>query len=513
MARWKLSYRSWMLPLMVVLSLGLRIEHRYFFRNFYLDTEVQLASAQSWLEGRGFGYRYVEGPDLSETNYRSAHVFMPGYTAAVLPFYLALGNWFDAAFVVDVISLLLLYLALILTWHELRGDRWYLLLLFLFLGISPAPLHYLMSSGLLAVSLHALSLAVLLRAIREHRVFLIGISMLLAVAAAATRSAYVPLVLAGPLIVFFYGRLTKQSVLRKWGGISTIMACLVVLGIQALKSGDESFFDTMSQKWYFDHLLYVDPFPFKTFFYYGVPHELWIKDQGVWALVGVKLAAYGLSLLMIGLLIVLSRKLLFSTHPQSGSVGPWVAGSWIIGSLNVGMLILLSLKVPPESWNWKGFWTFVMEPRYYLPIMWNILVIFFWIGGNWTEKPLRNGVRIFLFVALMGACSYPVYVKFRIHILGNTTATFVEDPRSEWMEKIRNRRIPSDTSLIITSSANTHIGEMANAITLPWEYMSRDTLFASKAVILWGLSKSEDIPKGGKVLDRIHDYIWWEISF
>ncbi|MEM7367238.1 MAG: hypothetical protein AAF587_01485 [Bacteroidota bacterium] len=507
------SYRFWLVPLVLILSLLLRLDHRYFYPNFYLDTEVQLAAAQSFLLGDGFGYRYTHGPDLGEVQYRSGHIFMPGYAAAVVPAFLLTEDWYLAAYLVDVLSFLLIYLGLIWIWSEIQGERKMLVWMLLLIGISPAPLHYLTASGALAIGLYLLSLAGLLQSARTSNIWMYILSIGLAGLAAITRSAYLPLWLALPIMMGVWGGFMQHSPELKWGIGGGFCTLILIVLVQLLKAGDESFFDSMNQRLYWEHLWAMEPFPFKTFFYYGVPHEVWLQEKSEFLYGILQAVAYGASFLILGGLLVASNSARKSTRSIPKGGRRWLLGIWVIIGINVAMLALLSLRVPSESWNWTGFWTFVMEPRYYMPAMFSLLISVFWLGGQRRWARAKKWIRIFLLIISLAACSYPLYLKFRIHIQGNLSGTFAVDPRPLWAEKIQQLPKDEHSLLVLTSSTNTHIGEMVGAVTLPWEFMQVDSIFSSVPLTLVGLTLPEHTPSEVDTIEMIEGYWWWEKQY
>lgn len=506
-----LLYHPWLLTLALALSLLMRLEHRYFFPNIYLDTEVQMAAGHNWMEGDGFGYRYTEGPDLADVQFRSGHIFMPGY-AVILAFLQAwTQSWWKAIFFIDVLSFLLMYLGLLWMWQELKGDRMMLLCLFFILGISPAPLHYLTGSGALAIGLFSLSWAASLTFWRTRSLYCYIFCLLLACLAASVRSAYLPLTLAAPCIIGMWGIIRRDFFWTKWGIAGGAAMLLILLGIQSLKAGDESFFDLASQRIYWEHVLEMEPFPFKTFFYYGLPHELWLKDQSPSIFYAFQFVAYSGSFLVLAFLGLLSFRAWTVPDIEKDIGGFWLLSVWVVMGMNVAILVLMSLKIPPEAWNWGGFWTFVMEPRYYLPAMWGILISICWARTILVKKEWKQGLRLFVAFLMFVACTYPLFLKFRIHIQGNKEGTFAEDPRQEWISKIQEQLPDSHFSLVLTSSNNSHLGEMVDATTLSWDsYLQHDSLYASKPVRLMGLTSPEETPANVDTLEMINGYWWWE---
>ena len=96
---------------------------------------------------------------------------------------------------------------------------------------------------------------------------------------------------------------------------------------------------------------------------------------------------------------------------------------WVVMVINVSMLLFFSLTSPPESWNEKGFWTFVMETRYFVPTMLLMLILFFiqaFKVENWKGQKL---LRVLIISAVIINTLFSFGLKFEIYALGQKEST------------------------------------------------------------------------------------------
>ncbi|MCB0853842.1 MAG: hypothetical protein KDD63_16570, partial [Bacteroidetes bacterium] len=305
----KTKKRDWHIILLIItliFSLGFRIEHRYFYRNLYLDTEVQMAAAQNWLNGDGFITHEVDSTGWSQTTTRSAHIFMPGYAFALAGLKLLFNDWFRANFVLDVMGLIFIYLALYLFFWKLTGSHFsksYFLYL-LWQAFSPAPMHYLTGSGLWALGILLCGMAAIyLESDKARKNMLSYVGILLIVCTAWIRDAYM---LFGLIPVIWFALQYARN--RNKTNLFPLIFSVFLFGLsQVLIHGwwhaEASYLPRQAYGFFPGQLLFMDPFPFKTFFYYGIFHEQSLKmwSESTW--IGLKIIAGMISITVIGIVL------------------------------------------------------------------------------------------------------------------------------------------------------------------------------------------------------------------
>ncbi|MEO0472813.1 MAG: hypothetical protein AAF206_24570 [Bacteroidota bacterium] len=62
----KMSRSIWVTMLLMVIALGMRLDHRWHFRKMVPDTEVKMVVAANQLAGHGFATRRPSLADLSQ---------------------------------------------------------------------------------------------------------------------------------------------------------------------------------------------------------------------------------------------------------------------------------------------------------------------------------------------------------------------------------------------------------------------------------------------------------------
>jgi hypothetical protein len=426
----------WVTWLLLLLALGLRIEHRYAYRNFFLDTEVQLAGAWQLMQGRGFCVPSVDPDDPCTTVYAPIRVFMPGYAHVVLPWLRLTRDPYQAVFALDVLSLCLLFGAIHGLFWRMTGQahslaaRWG----YVFLALSPAPLHYLTASGLWSLSLLAWAWWLLwpppLQPAGKEAWLLARLRWLaalgLCVLAAWSRTAYLPLVLL-PIGAWLWQRVGLRA--WAWSDAGWLLPA-TGLGLWWLLHGSpvlEAHQNTQAQAWYPAHLRWIEPVALKTFVYYGAPHEAALGAWHPWLLAGGRTLAH---LLSLALWLVALRGAWQARGDRSAMT---FNGLWL---LTAGAVLLLlgqqSLTNPPETWNAAGFWTYLAEPRYYAPLMLGLMLWLFVLATRGPQGRWRQGLRLWLMAVTLAAYTYPLWLKLRLHLGDDRRGTFLASPLPGW---------------------------------------------------------------------------------
>lgn len=478
--------------LLLLLALALRIEHRYAYRNVFLDTEVQAAAAWQLMQGRGLVTPQVAA-DLSQTDYVPLRVFMPGYAQALRPWLWLTRDPYWAILALDVLSLVLVFGAMPVllrqltgTWHS-RAARW----LYVFLALSPAPLHYLTSSGLWSLSWLMVAWVSWLLA-EEQPAWRRGAWSLLALGccllAAWSRSAYLPLV-GLPLALWGWS--------RRWNWREGLLLALATaLGLWLVLHDSPvlgAYAATQGPSWYPAHLLRVEPFALKAFVYYGLPHEAALQARAP-ALYGLGKAAAHLLSLTLWLLALRGAWLTRHNPTRWAFHGLWL----LSGAAVLATLAYQSLRHPPESWNEIGFWTYLMEPRYYAPLMLGLLLWLFVWADQAPRDGWRNALRLWLLAATLAAYSYPLWLKLRLHLLDDPQGTFLADPVPRWT---RQAQAIADTASLPLRVVYGGPGRAAEMVGVPmlsparWDSLRRVSPAHPVYVLQWPPTDSDALPR------------------
>ncbi|GAB4423846.1 MAG: hypothetical protein OHK0039_40700 [Bacteroidia bacterium] len=441
------------------LVLLLRAEQRYFYRNLYLDTQVQLVA--TWHDALGHGQitLHPDPADLSVAVAKSERIFMPGYGQAVYAVFRLTGDWLAAAYLVDVLALALALgaLAMLARYLSLQGPL--LLAWLLFLALAPAPWQYLAASDLLGLGLFLWAAVALC-----YRPGLVGGLLALALLGAATwvRAAYLGLL---PLVPLY---LLRDLRLRPWLVLGAAAAALA-LALLAWQMQGDSFAKPQQPGWYFAHLRHIDPFPFKAFFYYGLPHEVALAARSPLAATLLRIAAPLLSLALLAGAAYLSLR-------RGGRERRLGRLSALTLALVLAMLAWLSLRWPPETWNWTGHWTFVMETRYYAPAMCLLLVLLFGLAaqGGGVARLLRAWVLL----AVLVNAGFGLYWQGRL--LHDRSGTFDVAAERAWLALAQTLQRPG-RPLLLARPDEVRLGELAEAQTLAYaRALHPDSLHSSR---------------------------------
>lgn len=453
---------------LLFLSFLMKADHRYFYRNFFIDTEYQLAIANNWLAGNGWTAPETSWKDLSKIEYRSELIFMPGFSLAIIPFYFLFGNWLDAAFALDLLSLAMIYWGMHICFRHLFGTIYHkgYYIYLIFMGLSPAPLHYLTASGWLTLGLFLVGIGLLILTTDGKIPFAMGLTTVLGcfLATAAVRYAYLPVCLALPTTAWIVFRQTRARLDQRIAWICTVVVGICIFLAYFFISTQNYYLKETIPGWHFSHLLNIDPFPFKAFFFYGIPQELAFGTFMPGWLPVFKSIVWLISFLIIcgwiyGFLPIWKERIKIKSPTR------WTV--WIFAVVTagiIGMLAYLSVRTPAEDWNWIGFWTYIMETRYYAPIMMMGILWSFWLAYFSDVKFWRSFFLILTISATLAATTYPVYLKYKVHIQNDIQGTFVGGFVPYLLEKLYQHN--GKETVVVASSIHPLSGEIAGVATV-----------------------------------------------
>ncbi|MEL7534894.1 MAG: hypothetical protein AAFN10_26565 [Bacteroidota bacterium] len=252
-----------MIALIALLSLWARIDHRYHYRKLNPDTEIIMAMASHIEQGRGGVLDHWNAKDIAQPIVLEQRAAMPGYAYLLLTVNKLTDDWLKAAWWIELGTILLFFAGVMLWFRRLMGEIATVELgaCLLLLGFSPAPLHHFPTTDMLSLTAFVWASYALYR-IQDQLLWpsilaLLGLSLSI-----AFRYAYLPLLGLLPLSLAF-------NWWQKRDGLSlrgTLLSIPAILGVAALMLGfkglEGSMTDAVSNQWYPEHLIYLEPFPF-----------------------------------------------------------------------------------------------------------------------------------------------------------------------------------------------------------------------------------------------------------
>lgn len=503
----RLSYRHLVLGLIAWLSLWARIDHRYHYRKLNPDTEIIMAMAAHMEQGRGGVLDHWNEDDIAQSLELDQRAAMPGYAYLLLGVKSLVQDWLRAAWWIEIGAILAFFMAVMLWFRRLMGEIASVELgaCLLLLGFSPAPLHYFPTTDMLSLTAFVWAAYALYRT--QDRLILYAVLALVALSAAISfRYAYLPLLGLLPLTLAF-GWWQKRDALSLRGTLISIPA---ILGVAALMLGfkglEGSMTDAVSLDWYPAHLLWLEPFLFKSFFYYGLPHELALNQYWEYAATSLKFAAFIASGWLALRLIRFSDayfNLLF----------------FLTSLLVILLLTYFSFKVPPETWNQIGFWTFLMETRYYAaPILLVVLGIF----AQMRKGKGKTWMQLFIVGAIIAGAAVTLYQKYQIYQQKDLSGTFVMSSAAEIYRSANQRKITSQGKSLLYNSEDSRIAELFNFVSVPAEVglLGVQSAPRSDSLTLYAFFSVEDVltPAENAWIERSdtekiseNEYgIWWQ---
>lgn len=427
------------LGLFLLLSL-IRWEYRYHFSNFYLDQELQTVAAASLLR---YGRPVLPTVHYSAPNQviqKPLTVFPPGY-AEIQAFLIRSGLSYLAAYrLLDFIALAILLFTscLILYACNVHISVW--ILFGLYWAWSPGLLHPLPSPDLLCLALFTLSISAWVYAgdpgIKGKSYLLL--SSLALFSLPFIRYAYLPLVCIPPLLAwgqygFERGRKNITS-----AAVLSLFAFLAVLPFiyRFATRFNLPYVEHLSTGFFPAHLLRMDPYPFKTFLYFGHLTIDGIEKAGNVLVPTIQALAWGVSLFIIWRLYTAGNEVIEALKNKR-IISPWMK---VIGiacvTIGVNTLVIaaMSLRTAPET-DWRDHWTFVMETRYFAPAQWAVLISVLLIINRTQAANRLFWVRTMVIGVILSAV-FPFYIRYRYYALGEKGANSLPDKKFERMQQL-----------------------------------------------------------------------------
>ncbi|MEL6651095.1 MAG: hypothetical protein AAFQ87_09870 [Bacteroidota bacterium] len=317
----------------------------------------------------------------------------PAFGFLIQRFYQLSGDWFLAVRWFNGLGVLLVFCLMHLLLGALRTDLhpWVYPSLFAFWGISFTPFYYTFGIEEWALATFLLASIAGLRlwqADRWHWGWWLTLAAALALGF-SMRYAYAPLgvLLLIPLLMGRY----KAPAWRLQAAWSSIGLILLALGsfvfLQPTTSGGMRWYQLLrGADLYWTNLLHFDAFPLKAWAYFSLDSLLRKTSISNPSLEGfAKAMMFLLSFRMISLLWRQFRHL-----PAQSAFRYLQTGWWSISLLTIIFLTVLSIFLPPELHDNQWYWTFVMETRYYAPL----LVVIQLLGLQWVfERSPKEGKR------------------------------------------------------------------------------------------------------------------------
>ncbi|RMG25692.1 MAG: hypothetical protein D6730_10505, partial [Bacteroidetes bacterium] len=424
--------------------------HHTFFSYAGSDRNTQLLAASQLLQGHGLSTVHADPQDLSRRVYKGVRAWPPGYSLAVLPFYLLSGDWLLADKLLGMLVLGLIFWGLHLHWRLLAPQAaGAYRAFFLFLAISFTPFYYTGSSDELALACWLFGMYFLLRTQLGSGRAMPALALLLLSLAALMRYAYLPLMWMCLLLWLWHARRSQQ--LSLWPaataaglalGVTALLLLLLLPGAEAVETG-RAILQWPGQV-YLSNWWKWDAFPLKAFAYFsaeGLLHKLPQLARWEWALHAVVLLTSAFVLLACLAALRACMQLPSPRRPVHQLAALLFGGS-LLGVL--ALLGGLSLLHPPELHDGQRLWTYVMETRYYAPLLPGLLMLG-WLVPAQPALPLwlRRGMMGFLLVACLYALLHSSTRYYQRYVLQDTRET-VEAPVSDkmkWiMQYVRNAR-------------------------------------------------------------------------
>ena len=490
--------------LALLIAILLRIEHRFHFRKWTADTAVQLAIVRddSSREAEGFYLKLYNPEDLATPILAKETGFMHGYSwlLSALPYR---GKaLIGASFLLDSLAIIALSLCTFLLLNIMGPSAKTKGLFLIFWGLALPILHYLPSVDLFSLMLFFLGCFISLLTWHKGGMNYVSATICFGLAA-FMRNAFLPFLMLPVMLAVWH--MWEERKISPRHAMAVLPVILALFPLLSMNKVGGYHFGVMDGELYFSHWLRIDAFPFKSLFYFGTPHE-------------AKLAAYSplFPILLKGIGAIISLGLIWAVTQSLQA--KWVLKKnkqkviplwhlsllcWLVMAINVSMLLFFSLTSPPENWNASGFWTFVMETRYFAPTMLLLLILFFLLAFDREKWKGQRLLRMLIVAAVTINAVFGLWLKIDVNVLGNKEKTFASGPIPALMAELEKESSTGESEVLICSEQNIRAGEILNTAFLPIDWLSeQDTLYTSKAVQLWLIANENPSEMEGRLLEK-----------
>lgn len=335
------------------------------------DKCYQLLAAKNLNEGNGYSLSVQDAGNLTETIYKSLSGWPPGYSLMIVFVEKFTNDYLQAALVLDVFSVIVLYLALLLyiIWYNGKIKDWMIVLALIFFGVSSGPFTALYSTDFLTVSFFVLAAVLFTRWLEtaQKSYVLLVLFVLTALMLPFLRYGYYAMVFVFPVFLMCIALLKKE---RKYA----IQSVLLGLAFVAFIAGYTFYQVNLSGQsnpmsggrhinedgvLYFSNLRYIN-----AFLYNSLINDFFILNRlsGTVKVV-YEIIKYTITFLMFAMVVIICIN-----NIRKKRIDFFNVLSLLIMLINVAYLVLVSVKNKldaSEDGSW--IWTYVKEFRYYAP--------------------------------------------------------------------------------------------------------------------------------------------------
>jgi len=412
------------LLVVIVLSLALRITHEITYQDMYVDKMVQISAAKNLLMGNGFTFSTLNSNDFSALSSTFVNKYAPGYSLLLIPLYYITGDFALAVLIMDILFIVLLFLALILLLRILDIPPQRQILFFVFTGISFTPFYHLSSTDLMALTFFQWAIfgAVYFLKKKNHCVPFALLTGLLCFLTGFMKFNYYPLMFAVPLGIFIIGFFDKAKKVLRFSVLAGLTAALL-LATQSLllKLFSGSMFFVGDPKGFFpENIAKFDVFPFKSLFFYEGALQVVFNILPILEPVYLFVAALFSLIIVLEILRYILRK--FDAVKLTKD---YLTLGITVLFVNVFFLIYMSLSHKGQSWEIPP-WTPVEETRYYGQSMLFIEIVFLTmlLYDQYKSKILKALYVSLLAIVLLYAGSYWINENYTVYVKNNRQNTY-----------------------------------------------------------------------------------------
>ena len=433
------------------------------------DYSIQIEAAKNFIKTGSFSHTWVNAADLSTIKSSPLTTWPVGISFFAVFFNFFTSNLIYSQICFQCLGVLLFIFGSIKLLKFFKVDLIYINLFLLLYAFNSAPFYYLGPTDLFTASLFLWLVYLALKQSNnsDYNVWQISYIIILTFIAATLRFACIPNIVIIPTYFFVLALLNRNKNFFIKGTIILAGSSLLVMLfyiIFPIDGGRVSFIDTLkSGNLYYSHLKWFDAFPLKSLFFTRVIEFRLPYNALVIFLYRVGLLLFSflfLAFLLSRFIKKLNIFIFIKEFKQKNiSQNALVALMFICTfTVIVGFITLQTLTSSPENnsfgptWMPK-IWTFVYCTRYFIYIMFLIIILFF-IAYHQSKKENKLVFKLFNSLYVLFFCwafLYWLFINYQFYSpTGNGAG-------SEWINEKTNITIFNKINAIQKTKPNAAI--------------------------------------------------------
>lgn len=387
------------------------------------DGFVQFEMAYQWYLGEGLQLCETYTNDLSQNLCSNKLLWPPGYPLLLKVFFPTFKDFIITGRFLDCVGLGLLIILHFKILQLVGFPRKVIFFIFLFLTFSLTPFTFLYSTDLWSMLAYECSIWYALVVLKKQsQGWLTTVLLALCIFSMVFfKYMYYNLcIIPSSFLVIGFIKSDRKLKIQAFGliGLLSVFTFLYFWWM-ANYTGRLVPLSRLETGIFFQHLLQINPFAFKSLFYTGTIYEYLIihKMDNHWIKTALLIGELMVSFIMIWIIcyfVFWKKKILTQLSDD------YLKKSYFILIIFTVIFNTAYLGTLSVVYRWANGWTYVQDTRYYIPSLLGILTLFFYLSQNSALPKLYRFVsRILLIASFSFSFAYATYRVVAISFLNH----------------------------------------------------------------------------------------------